>query len=494
MKCVVLEAKDRVGGRTLSVPLKTASGTDIFDLGGQWVSTSQVDVLDLLRELDLETYNQYITGKKFMQLGGHKISSYISAIPSLSVLALLDLNSLLKKLEKMAKMADINEPYKRCPHAEKWDSLTVEEFINQNAWTKGAKDSIVSATRCMMGVELSQISLLYYLSYTNAAGSFKKMVEAGEDCGQGLKIKGGAQQISTRLAEKLGKGAVKLGHPVTSIEQTKDFVTVKTLNGAVFKCKSVIIATPPNMTCKMNFQPSLPAPKIEIMKRMPISLLNKVIITYDKAFWREAGQSGEIVTIGGKTDMEGCDEGPLSIVYDATTSKGNAALVGFIGGKQAVQWQQQSSEDRQSAVLKSLSEFFGEDVWKYKDYREKDWGLEPYIEGSPICSAAPGSMPYFASGLRHSYDRIYFAGSESATRWCGFMNGAVQAGKRAALEVIYRFHPQAIDYEEMQDAFTVSTNKMPTKRSYSYLKFSMGIGTVIGSSLLFAVYYYKIRK
>jgi hypothetical protein len=64
--------------------------------------------------------------------------------------------------------------------------------------------------------------------------------------------------------------------------------------------------------------------------------------------------------------------------------------------------------------------------------------------------------------------RIYFAGSESATRWCGFMNGAVQAGKRAALEVIYRFHPQAIDYEEMQDAFTVSTNKMPTKRSYSY--------------------------
>jgi hypothetical protein len=48
------------------------------------------------------------------------------------------------------------------------------------------------------------------------------------------------------------------------------------------------------------------------------------------------------VTIGGKTDMEGCDEGPLSIVYDATTSKGNAALVGFVGGKQAVQWQQQS--------------------------------------------------------------------------------------------------------------------------------------------------------
>jgi len=63
---------------------------------------------------------------------------------------------------------------------------------------------------------------------------------------------------------------------------------------------------------------------------------------YLQAFWREAGQSGEIVTIGGPTDMEGCDEGPLSIVYDTSTSKGSAALVGFIGGKQAIQWQQQS--------------------------------------------------------------------------------------------------------------------------------------------------------
>lgn len=102
------------------------------------------------------------------------------------------------------------------------------------------------------------------------------------------------------------------------------------------------------------------------------------------------------------------------------------------------------------------------------------------------CVQALIKTPYFF--------RIYFAGSESSTRWCGFMNGAVQAGKRAALEVIYRFHPQAVDYKEMQETFTVSTNKMPTKRSFSYLKFSVGIGTVIGSSLLFAVYYYKIRK
>ncbi|XP_071131291.1 probable flavin-containing monoamine oxidase A isoform X1 [Mytilus edulis] len=486
---VVLEAKDRVGGRTFSVPLKTGTGTDIFDLGGQWVGTSQIDVMDLLKELGIDTYSQYIKGRKFMQVDGHKISSYTSSIPSLSFFSLIDLDMSIKKMDKMAKLVNIQDPYKS-PQAKKWDAMTVETFVSQNVWTQAAKDCLVSATRCMMGVELSQISVLYFLSYVNAAGSLQKLIEATENCGQEFKIKGGAQQISKQLVSKLAKDTVKLSHPVLSIEQTKDYVIVKTLNGTEFKCKSVIMATPPNMTNKINFKPNLPAPKKEIMNRMPVGLLNKVIITYEKSFWREAGCSGEIVTIGGPSTAEGCDEGPLCIVYDATSSNNNAALVAFIGGKQAVQWQLQPEADRQSAVLKSLSSFFGDSVWNYKDYREQDWGLEPYSEGSPVCCAAPGAMPYFVTGLRHSFDRIYFAGTESATRWCGFMNGAVQAGKRAAFEVIYRFHPQAITREEVNEAFVISRTDLKLKRKSSHLQFYVfGIGTVIGAGLLFTIYF-----
>ncbi|CAG2246253.1 MAO [Mytilus edulis] len=440
---------DRVGGRTFSVPLKTGTGTDIFDLGGQWVGTSQVDVMDLLKELGIDTYSQYIQGRKFMQVDGHKISSYTSSIPSLSFFSLIDLDRSIKK----------------------------------NFMILAAKDCLVSATRCMMGVELSQISVLYFLSYVNAAGSLQKLIEATENCGQEFKIKGGAQQISKQLVSKLAKDTVKLSHPVLSIEQTKDCVIVKTLNGTEFKCKSVIMATPPNMTNKINFKPNLPAPKKEIMNRMPVGLLNKVIITYEKSFWREAGCSGEIVTIGGPSSAEGCDEGPLCIVYDATSSNNNAALVAFIGGKQAVQWQLQPEADRQSAVLKSLSSFFGDSVWNYKDYREQDWGLEPYSEGSPVCCAAPGAMPYFVSGF-------VILLTESATRWCGFMNGAVQAGKRAAFEVIYRFHPQAITREEVNEAFVISRTDLKLKQKSSHLQYYVfGIGTVIGAGLLFTVYF-----
>jgi len=61
--------------------------------------------------------------------------------------------------------------------------------------------------------------------------------------------------------------------------------------------------------------------------------------------------------------------------------------------------------ERQSAVLLSLSEFFGQDVWSYVDYREQDWGQEPYTEGAPVCCVAPGAMRSYASGLRHPFMR-----------------------------------------------------------------------------------------
>jgi len=58
-----------------------------------------------------------------------------------------------------------------------------------------------------------------------------------------------------------------------------------------------------------------------------------------QAFWRAAGLSGEAVVNGGKPLFRECDSGPLCIVFDGTSSFGNAALVAFIGGDQHLQHQ-----------------------------------------------------------------------------------------------------------------------------------------------------------
>ncbi|XP_062567210.1 probable flavin-containing monoamine oxidase A [Saccostrea cucullata] len=484
LQIIVLEAKDRVGGRTLTLPLKAADGTDNFDLGGQWVGRCQPHIMALLEELGLTTHVQYLEGKKFMQLGSDRISSYSSDIPSLSPLALIDLQRFMYKLEWMRKQVDIGDPYQSQYGAE-WDAMTLETFFNKQLWTKGAKETIESASRCMFGIESSQISVLYYISYLSGAGSLKNLIEATEYTAQEYRIIGGAQQISQKLAASLPPSCVQLQQPVRKITQQENGdVTVTTEKGDVYSCDRLILAIPPNMTNKIQFDPLLPSCKRELVKRMPAGNLIKVIVTYKEAFWRKAGLSGEFVTNGGPSVLTECDRGPLCIVYDATSARGNAAIVAFLGGAPAIQWRNQKKEDRRSAVLKSLSDFLGPEALNYLDYVEKDWSVEPYNEGCPVCTVGPGAMAYFAAGLRLPFNRIHFAGTESATVWCGFMNGAVQSGLRAANEILFHLRPQAVSAQELATTAYGPSSFLPhTKskgsRSRTFVKVTLGLGAVV---------------
>ncbi|XP_061182075.1 amine oxidase [flavin-containing] A-like isoform X2 [Saccostrea echinata] len=419
-----------------------------------------------------------------MQLGSDKISSYSSDIPSLSPLALIDLQKLMFKLEWMRKQVDIRDPY-QSPYGAEWDSMTMDTFINKQLWTKGAKDSIESACRCVLGVELSQISVLYFISYVSAAGGLKNLVEATEYTAQEYKIVGGAQQISQKLAASLPPSCVQLQQPVSKIRQQENGVFVTTEKGDVYSCDRLVLAIPPNMTKRIQFDPILPFSRRELTKRMPAGDLTKIIVTYREAFWRKAGLSGEFVTNGGPSVSTECDRGPLCIVYDATSARGNAAIVAFLGGAPAIQWRNQKEEDRRSAVLKSLSDFLGPEALNYLDYAEKDWGVEPYNEGSPVCTVGPGAMAYFSKGLRLPFNRIHFAGSESATAWCGYMSGAVQSGLRAANEVLFRLRPQAVSAQELAStaygpsSFLPPQTKPRRSKSRTFVKVTLGLGVVV---------------
>ncbi|XP_021358768.1 probable flavin-containing monoamine oxidase A [Mizuhopecten yessoensis] len=459
LRVVVLEAKDRVGGRTLTVELDNGNGTDTWDLGGQWVGRCQPHITKLLAELGLDTYPQYIQGRKFMQLGGDVVTSYTSDIPSLSGLALIDLQRTINRVERLSKMVDARDPYNcQCSKFDaELDGMSLDSFMRKHMWTKSAKECIDAANRTILGVEASQVSVLFYLMYVSAAGGIRPLVEASENTGQESKI----------------------------IDDNSVHVTCK--NGVCVTAKRVVIATPPQLTGKIIFSPPLPTEKQQMMKRMPMGDIIKVIITYREVFWRSAGQSGEVVTDGGPTHVSGCERGPLCVVYDNTSYRGSPALLAFIGGKAAIQWRNQQALERKSAVLKSLSEFFGHKVWSYVDYIEKDWGQEPYSEGAPTSSAAPGTMAYLVKGLRHPYMKLHFAGTESATVWCGFMNGAVQAGLRAANEVLYHLRPQIVSAAELLDTvYGPSTQNRPasmSRRPNKAFKWTVGLVFIVGGAL-----------
>ncbi|XP_064608664.1 amine oxidase [flavin-containing] B-like [Liolophura sinensis] len=467
MTVVVLEAKDRVGGRTLTQELKTADGTDLWDLGGQWVGSSQTHIVDLVNELGLELCRQYTEGRKYMQLGGYRLRSYSSSLPSLSPLALVDLHRFITKIESMRKCVSMSNPY-RCSQAELWDSKTLETFIQENLWTKAAKDAIAAAVRCILGVECCQISLLYYVTYCAGAGGIERLIETTEESAQDFLSRineGGSQQISKELTKLIKEKNVLTNQPVFSVHQEEDGVRVRCGSGQRYRCQRLVISTPPHQTVRINFQPPLPIEKKEICQRMPVSLLIKVIITYPEAFWKNRGDCGELVTNGGPIRTKGCLKGPVCITYDCTSANGNPALVVFMGGSPAIEWSRVEALDRQKAVLNTLHQVWGQIVYDYLDYQEKDWSKEPYSEGSPVSCVAPGGMKYFSSGLRHPFHKqLERTGSlerksdsgRSKTAWkkifkndCVFQQDSVPShASRATQQHLEEVTPQFITKEE----------------------------------------------
>ncbi|XP_055877327.1 probable flavin-containing monoamine oxidase A isoform X2 [Biomphalaria glabrata] len=499
----VLEGKDRVGGRTQTVSMLSSNGTDLWDLGGQWVGRSQTHIIKLLKELELTTYPQFIEGTKCQQLGESRIRTYKSNIPKLSLFSLLDLHFNISKVDKLARQLSTVDPFSH-PQATEWDSMTLDTFMNKNVYTRATREAIEAAVRTMFGCEVNQLSFLYYIFFISTAGGIENLIEATENRAQEWKISGGAQQISEKLADFIGKENVQLGDAVTRIQQTDDKVTVETASGWRGQASYIILAMPPMAIEHIQITPGLSADWVDFTKRMPMGNMIKVIVTYKQAFWRIKKLSGEIVSNGGETQVKGCVRGPISVSYDATSHSGSPALVAFIAGEPAIEWANQSAEVRQKAVLDHFASFFGPEAHKFVDYREKDWNQESFSWGAPVSYVSPGGMKHFSKSIRCPQGRIHFAGTETATSFTGYMNGAVQAGERAALEILFRLQPGSLFTEdhivlketslcELGDGD--SSRKNSSKRclktnSKSHMcvvvKLGVGVGILIGSAYLVA--------
>uniref|UniRef100_T1IXY1 Amine oxidase n=1 Tax=Strigamia maritima TaxID=126957 RepID=T1IXY1_STRMM len=488
-KIIILEAKFRVGGRTLSHRLRCANHrTDLWDLGGQWVSSTQPHITALIKDLNIETYPQFLEGNKLLQLQKNKITSYNSWIPDISFWAAIELFRFIQKLETLAQEINVKNPYLH-PRAEELDGMTFESYKNKHLRCYESRQLIDIAFRTTFGFDPCNMSCLYVLMYGNAAGGILRLFEGTEGAAQQLRVKGGTQQISFKLMDKLGAENVLLNHAVTEIIQREEsnLVIVNTTNGKTFHATKLILAIPVHEALRIKFCPLLPEPKRLLFQNMPVGHLTKFICTYETTFWRAKNLSGEIVTNGGAPIVAGCDTGPLGIVYDGTTHNGNPALVGFISGHVGVQWSLKTPMERKAAVLQCLAIFFGNDALEPIDYAEKVWSEEPYNGGCPVNVMVPGVMKYVPKDFRKPYGKIHFAGTETSTSWCGYMNGAVQAGFRAAKEVLHDQVPGSIDEKELADTAYAKPNfdddednlvDNTTSRLLAFAQLALGIAII----------------
>jgi monoamine oxidase len=420
--CVVLEARDRVGGRTLSQPL----AGDTIDVGGQWIGPTQNRLAALAAELKIERCAQYHTGRKLLSWNG-RLTSYDSALPRLSILAQLELLWTDRRWKSFVEQIPPDAPW-CAPRAVEWDSITFETWKRRNVRSAGARLFVDVVTRAVLTSEPRDVSFLFFLSYLRWGNGLERLISI-DGGAQQERFVGGAQQIAVRLADELA-GRVVLSAPVRLIEQAADGVTVHS-DAGVHRARYIIVAVPPLLAGRIDYAAPLPAKRDQLTARMPLGSVIKYVASYERPFWREAGFSGEAVS----------DTGITTTTFDDTSHDGqHAALVTFSDGAAAREWSPRTSDQRRRAVLDEFVRFFGPQAARPTGFVEKDWNTDPWSRGCYVGVTTPGTLTAFGEALREPCGRIHWAGTETATEWMGYLDGAIQSGQRASAEVWSRLN------------------------------------------------------
>ena len=424
---VVLEASDRVGGRTMN--LDVADGV-ITEGGGQWVGPGQDAVLALIDELGLATFKTHTDGKSiYLRNGKRKL--YDGVIPRLGPLTMLDYGQLQFRLERMAKTVPVAAPWNATRAAE-WDSTTFGHWLDRNSKNAEARWLFGAAFSIMLSQDPRALSLLSVLHIIAAAEGID--VALGVEGGaQEARVVGGSARIARALAEQLTAGTVLLGSPVTQIDQSSaGHITVQSERATV-TCRRVVVAMAPADAQRIRFTPDLPPRRAKLQQVGASGSMNKLFMVYDRPFWREAGLNGQVLS----------DLMMTPFVSDNSPPDGSVGiLVTFMLPSTAhttLRWTDEvltGKDARREALTKDLVTLFGPEAAQPSQYLEKLWTDEPWITGC-VSTLAPGTRILYGDAITQPVGDVHWAGTEtSLDDHPGYMDGAVRAGERAARQVL----------------------------------------------------------
>jgi monoamine oxidase len=420
---LVLEARDRVGGRTLN---QSIGGGHVVEVGGEFVGPTQDRILALAQAVGVNTFLTYNQGSNVEIVGGQRTlysaSSGVPTDPETQTL-LLDL---LAKIGPIAKEVGPASPW-LAKRAKQLDRTTLAEFARPFVSAR-VRPVFEAVNGSVWGLDSTQLSLLYVASYVAAAGDtrnpgslFRLLSTAG--AAQERRFVGGSQLVSQRVAKQLGR-RVLLRTPVTGLALTGGGVRVRA-GRQVFNAKRMIVAVPPPLALEITR--GLSSRRAKLLAGTHMGHLIKSEAVYPTPFWRAEGLSGQGVS----------DLGIASVPFDNSPPDGSVGvLFAFTGGSAADRLAGLSAAQRRQQVLQRFSQYVGDQALSPTQFVEHDWRNEKWTRGCPTGVPRPGILSTFGDTLRVPIGPVHFAGTETADYWQGYMDGAVRAGERAAREIL----------------------------------------------------------
>lgn len=417
---VVLEARDRVGGR-----VKSEHHDDtLVEVGGQWIAPDQTRLIAVIDELGLQTFERYRSGET-VYIGPDGVHRrYVGEMFPMPPATVIEAERLMAELQSLSLEVDPAAPWQH-PRAAELDSVTLDGWLRARSSDREAVDNVaLFIAGAMLTKPADSFSMLQALVMCASAGGFDDLVDP--DFILDRRVSGGMHQVPAALARLLGDDTVRLGADVRSIEHSADGIRVRTSDGA-YLASDVIVAVPPHLITRIDFEPALPPVKQQAYQHLSSGQVIKVQAWYDEPFWREAGLSGTAFS-------------PYQDVHEAydNTVSGDegGTLVGFVSDRVADRLYGLSAEDRRAAVLASFAAYFGEAALRPRLYFESDWVNERYTRGAYGASFDLGGTVRYGEASKAAVGRIRFASSDIAGVGFTHIEGAIRMGEEVARSIV----------------------------------------------------------
>jgi monoamine oxidase len=438
----VLEARDRVGGRTYSCPFED----DMYDIGGQWIGPKQLLALQLVELFKLKTEHQ-----KFFEASTNNTLSSGSST-SMTDDELAELNCFIDNLEKLSETV-LGPPWQQqCENAALWDSLSADEYFKSNIFHAKVLREMQLLVQTVLATEPARLSFLYFLYYIKCCGGIQQLGDVPGGA-QTFKISGGAQQISLCLSKYITEKGAQLylenGATKLSFDDASQTFMVRG-DRVHIQARRIVVALAPTLWNTIDFEPLLPIEKRLISDRMYMGLVIKVITIFETDFWNRSSVDAAVVrahdiklTVVSQnvTDEEESSVletlGPVANVFPATIA-GYPALVGLITGSAAEEFEKIPTEEMQRDVIVSqYVKYFSAtnrissnrgavaaaaELPVVRHFAIKSWMEEKYSKGCFAALMPPGLATQAGDRLR---DSCFLVKSKTAA--------AVNTGETAAV-------------------------------------------------------------
>ncbi|WP_040167384.1 flavin monoamine oxidase family protein [Microbacterium gorillae] len=410
---LIVDARDRVGGRITTVP-RPGGGT--FEAGAEFIEAAFVEVPALAAELGVEIVSvDPVTGLQDVRFsGGERL---LEAEPLAAQPELMDeLGPVYEALAEIAASLDPVHPWET-PTARDLDRITLAAWLDGFELSPAARE-VLETDYSFLAASPEEVSILYVAWFGSISHA-----ETEEPAPMRLVAGGGPSAIIAALAGPLSERTL-LDSPVLSVEHGDDGVTVHTADHTI-DARAVVIAVHPNLLQRVSFTPTLPPARRRLQQRWLGGPGAKLFAVYPTPWWRERGLSGTATnTLGIASIMD------MSVVGDGT----EGILAGQIAGtSEAIVADTDllaDDERLKDAFREAIVAAFGEEPEEPTEVHVASWFNDVW---SPGCATAPppGAVSLLGPVLRQDIGRIVFAGAETGEPFCDWMEGAVLAGRRA---------------------------------------------------------------